>query len=56
MRKLKEGGVEVICEGKEPALKEFLQKIDNVFEQYIRDVDINWGKATGEFSDFNIRF
>ena len=56
VKNLGDGRVEVLCEGKESALKEFLQKIDNVFKQYIRDADINWDEATGKFSDFDIRF
>lgn len=56
VRNLNDGRVEVLCEGKEPALKEFLQKIDDVFERYIRDTDIKWDEATGEFKDFEIRF
>ena len=56
VRNLGDGRVEVLCEGKEPELKEFSKKINYVFKEYIRDSDIEWGKATGEFGDFDIRF
>ena len=55
-RNLPDGRVEVLCEGPEAALKEFAQKIYEVFKEYIRDVDIDWSKATGEFDYFDIRF
>lgn len=55
-RNLADGRVEVVCEGKEPALKDFLLKIEDVFRDYIRDCDVEWASATGEFSGFDIRF
>lgn len=53
---LPDGRVEVILEGKESDIKKFLQKIESVFSLYIRDVDVEWGEATGEFNGFDIRF
>lgn len=53
---LRDGRVEVLCEGKETALKEFLQKISSVFKDYIIDSDVEWSKGTGEFDNFDIRF
>ncbi len=55
-KNLPDGCVEVVCEGPEPALKEFLEKIDRVFRQYIRDSDIEWSEAKDEFDGFDIRF
>ena len=37
-------------------LKEFSEKINNIFKEYIRDNDIEWSEATGEFDEFDIRF
>ena len=51
-----DGRVEVLCEGSESALKSFLEKIDDVFREYIRDIDTEWFEATGEFDGFDIRF
>ena len=56
VRNLRDGRVEVMCEGREAALKEFLAKIEGVFKEYIRGADVSWGEATGEFAGFDIRF
>jgi acylphosphatase len=56
VKNLRDGRVEVVCEGKESALKEFSQKIENIFNGYIRAKDIEWGNATGKFDYFDIRF
>lgn len=55
VRNLADGRVETVIEAPETALKEFLRKVDNVFKEYIRDVDVEWGDATGEFESFDIR-
>jgi len=56
VKNLKDGRVEVVCEGKSADIKEFLQKIESVFGGYIRDRRVEWGKATGEYDYFDIRF
>jgi len=56
VRNLRDGRVEVECEGKDAALKEFVHKIENIFGDYIKDKDIEWSAATGEFDCFDIRF
>ena len=55
-KNLPDGRVEVLCEGREPALKEFLKKTSGIFKQYIDNSDIEWSASTGEFEDFDIRF
>ena len=52
---LRDGRVEVIAEGRDSALKEFLEKIKGIFKTYITDIDIDWSEATGEFEGFDIR-
>lgn len=56
VKNLRDSRVEVVCEGTESTLKEFLRKVDSVFKSYIRDMDTEWGEATGEFSYFDIRY
>ncbi len=48
--------VEIVCEGDEGKLKEFLERIEESFSGYIRNKDINWLEATAEFKDFGIKF
>ena len=52
---LYDGRVEIVCEGREADLKEFLGNIDGTFGEYMRDKDIKWGDAAGEFDGFDIR-
>ena len=56
VKNLRDGRVEIVCEASESVLKEFLHKIDGAFKDYIRDSDIEWGQATGEFSNFDIEY
>ena len=56
VRNLEDGRVEILVEGTESALKEFLQKIEAMFSSYIRDREVGWEDATGEFDYFDIRF
>ena len=56
VKNLSDGRVEVMCEGKDTALKDFLQRIGDTFKDYIRDFDVEWAAATGEFDGFDIRF
>ncbi|MDD5137164.1 MAG: acylphosphatase [Candidatus Omnitrophica bacterium] len=55
-KNMPDGRVEVLCEGRDADLQKFMQKIGEVFKGYIRDVDVGWGGATGEFDGFDIRF
>ena len=55
-KNLRDGRVEIMCEGAEGDIEVFLQKIKNVFRDYIVDMDMEWGAATGEFSGFDIQF
>ena len=56
VKNLRDGRVEIVCEGKEAALKEFLQKVETIFKDYIRNSDIEWSEASREFEIFDIRF
>ena len=56
VRNLHDSRVEVIAEAEETVLKDFLSRIEQYFSNYIRDVNIQWQKSTGEFRDFGIRF
>ena len=56
VRNLRSGEVELVAEGEETELQEFLGEIRKAFESDVRDVKIKWGDATGEFQGFGIRF
>ncbi|MDD3906324.1 MAG: acylphosphatase [Candidatus Omnitrophica bacterium] len=55
-KNLSDGRVEMVCEGAEPDVRAFLEKIADVFMEYIRGIDADWSEATGEFTGFDIRF
>jgi acylphosphatase len=52
---LDDGRVEVVEEGKEADILLFLEKIENLFSGYIRNVNVDWSQATNEFAGFEIR-
>lgn len=55
-KNLRDGRVEVVAEAEEETLKDFLGKIKEYFSGYIRNVDIQWLPATGEFKGFSIAY
>ena len=56
-RNLRDGRVEVVCEGEEQGLKAFLEEMKEEFPgRYIEDADINWEQPLGEVKGFEIRF
>lgn len=56
VRNLPDGTVEAVAEGAEAALTDFtdLLRIGPPASR-VTDLEISWGEATGEFSDFQIR-
>ncbi len=57
VRNLPDGKVEVVCEGEKERLKDFLDKVRGEFSgSHLRDAQISWGEAEGEFDSFEIRF
>jgi len=57
VKNLADGRVEIVAEGEETSLKEFLKSVlESSLRNYIQDTEINWSEATGEFNAFNIRY
>ncbi|MBU4346152.1 MAG: acylphosphatase [Candidatus Omnitrophica bacterium] len=56
VKNLSDGRVEVLAEGQEEALKDFLKSLNQYFSRYIHDVDVEWQEAKGEFKGFGIDF
>ncbi len=55
VRNLPDGRVELVAEGGEAELKEFQQAIREAgLEHFIRNEDVIWREATGEFRGFEI--
>ena len=54
VKNLGDGRVELLACAEEEVLKDFLAKIRRYFSQYIRDEDVEWQEAEGEFKEFGI--
>lgn len=57
VRNLRDGRVEVVAEGGEEALQRFLEQIrTGPMCNFIQRAEVLWNNATGEFSEFEIRY
>ena len=56
VQNLPNGQVEVLAEGEEKSLEEFLRAVRETFHSYIGKADVRWGDSTGEFKEFGIKF
>ncbi len=57
VRNLEDGRVEVVAEGEEETLLEFLSAIRcSSLKYHIRDFDVEWSCAENHFRDFGIEF
>lgn len=56
VKNLANGMVEIVAEGEEKALNEFLDSVRSEMEYYTTKIYANWFPATGEFERFEIRF
>ena len=56
VKNLRDGRVELMVEAEEDTLKDFLSRIGQYFSQYIKNVETHWQAASGEFTDFQVRF
>jgi len=56
IKNLSDGRVELVLEAEETVIKEFLKKINQSFSYYIRDYELEWSGATGEFKEFKIEY
>ena len=54
VKNLRDGRVEVLCEGSEHSINTFLEKIASIFKVYITDAGIKWSEPTGEYNGFEI--
>lgn len=56
VRNLYDDRVELVAEGEEQKLKDFLEALHFDLDNYIEHYSQNWSDATGEFKNFTIRF
>ena len=57
VKNLRDGRVEVVAEAEEPALKRFLQALqDGPMKNFIQRTEIAWGVATEAFDEFETRY
>ena len=56
VRNLPNGQVELVIEGEEESLNQFLEAISETFQPYLKEVTTRWEEVTGEYQDFGIRF
>ncbi|MBI3316565.1 MAG: acylphosphatase [Candidatus Omnitrophica bacterium] len=57
VRNLSNGKVEIVAEGEEAALKDFLQAIKNSsMRPFIRETEIAWAQAQNHFTEFGIAY
>lgn len=57
VRNLRDGRVEVVCEGQEKKIKQFLDRVKSEFpDSYLMEAEINWEEPKREFCGFNIIF
>ena len=55
VKNLPDGRVEIICEGERSDIETFLQRLSDIFKIYIKDADMEWGRASGDFDTFDVR-
>ncbi len=57
VRNLHDGRVELVAEGEEGEVTAFLEAIRaSQLGSHIRQADVNWREATGEFKGFDIQY
>ena len=57
VKNVRDGRVEAVIEGDEALLLQFLEAIrTGPMRNFIQSVEVSWSKATGEFTDFEIRY
>ena len=57
VKNLRDGRVELVAEGEEKILAQFLDDVrTGPMRNFIKDTEVTWGTATNEFQDFEIRY
>lgn len=56
VKNLHSGDVELVVEGEEKTLIDFLKSLENAMTRYIRNKEVSWTKGEKEFKSFDIRY
>ena len=56
VRNLSNGKVELVAEGEETTVKDFLKAVEDAMKNYIRNKKIFWSEPEGQYSDFGIGY
>jgi acylphosphatase len=56
VRNCPDGTVEVVCEGAEEDIRDFLQKVKAEMSHYIRAAKVDWEAPAGDLDRFDIKF
>ena len=56
VKNLPDRRVEVVCEGEELVIKDFLGTLEKRMDHYIDNKEIAWQECKDEFQDFGINF
>lgn len=56
VRNLADGRVEIVAQGKESILKDYISIINGNFQNCISNQDVSWSDITDTFENFKIKF
>jgi len=56
VKNLRDGRVEIIAESDESHLYRFVEEVERSVANFIRQRELFWEEATGEFDGFNVAF
>lgn len=57
VKNLRDGRVELVAEGDERMLTQFLEDIrSGPMRNFIKDIEVSWSTATNDFTEFDIRY
>ena len=54
VKNLNDSRVEVLAEAEEEILNSLLEQVNQHFSRYIKEVNVEWQPASGEFRDFQV--
>ena len=56
VKNLTDSRVEVIVEGNKKDIEQLIESVSGQFEGFIREKNINYNPATGQYAEFNVKF